>query len=524
MYGESTIPEKLATQFDELGIDRKLTMRILGAYNAGRYDSVQPVHVSSLPQVDGKVIIDLTTDLRRRLPLERAEASLERLGAKIDLRRIGAVDNGELILDRGALAEIGRRLYPLLSYGILNGGSATSYTDTTKNGAFSRTILDICSETFDRIAREATGHAKGITPGFVQPDGSPGPSYVELKMRSLLVEELRFQALTGRKEPALSPMFQMTSVYNDEEIAQTYEAFRKSPVLAELIDRTGMDVTRVRTGVQPMIAAFTHEREGRPKRLFTEAFGERDRILALPGGHGQNFEILRSVYEELYRNGKRFVVLGNVDNLGNTIDPVELALVALEGKQAGFDFAFKTPVDVKGGILVVDQRGRLDCADIGPAISHEEVLEAEATGTPILFNCATGLFDLGYLVENLDSIIDELPIRFSNQEKDAGAYSQAEQVTWEIIGMLDDFFVFGVDKYDRFLAAKLLVESLMTSGIGLDDPRYPTDADPAKDLRRVAAHLHRGLERKLAGAYAMRREGKRWVPLHAEEIPLRGGH
>ena len=32
-----------------------------------------------------------------------------------------------------------------------------------------------------------------------------------------------------------------------------------------------------------------------------------------------------------------------------------------------------------------------------------------------------------------------LPVRFSDQDKDAGRYSQAEQVTWEIIGMLEDF-------------------------------------------------------------------------------------
>jgi hypothetical protein len=354
----------------------------------------------------------------------------------------------------------------------------------------------------------------------VHPDGSPGPSYVELKMRSLLIEELRYRKVTGTQDPGLAPMFQMTSVNNDDEVSAAYTAFRQSPLLKDLIEQTGVDVTKVLTGVQPMIAAFTHERDGKPKDLFTRAFGDEGRILPLPGGHGQNFEVLGPVYGELHGRGKRFVVLGNVDNLGNTIDPVEIALLALSGKQAAFDFAFKTPVDVKGGILVVDQRGRLDCADIGPAISPEEVLQAEATGVPILFNCATGIFDLSYLTENLDSIVEELPMRWSNQIKDAGAYSQAEQVTWEIIGMLDDFYVFGVDKYRRFLAAKLLVEGLMTSGIGLDSPDYPTDNDPAKDLKQVASKLHAGLKRLLVEVYGMRLEGQRWEPVETRELPL----
>lgn len=520
--GIPTMPA-LQRQFKELGIDGELTFRILEAYNAGRYDGVEPVHVSALPKVDGRTILDLTGDITYRTPVEQAELSLRTLGVDLDVRASCKIDDGDLIFGRAQLEAVGRRLYPLLAYGILNGGSATSYVDLTKNRAFSEGVFEICRETFGRIAALSSGHAKGTTPAFVHPDGTPGPSYVELKMRNLLIEELRSRPLVGTGGPALFPMFQMTSVNTNSEIADAYKQYRDRPLLRDLIAETGFDVADVLTGVQPMIAAYTHDRDGRPKRLFTEAYGEAGRLLPLPGGHGQNFQILSEIYRELYRMGKRFVILGNVDNLGNTIDPAELALIALSGKQAGFDFAFKTPVDVKGGILVRDQHGRLDCADIGPAISHDEVLEAEATGTPILFNCAAGLFNLEYLIANLDSIIEELPTRWSNQVKDAGAYSQAEQVTWEIIGMLDDFFVFGVDKYERFLAAKLLIESLMTSGIGLHDSRYPTDADPAHDLKGVAQRLHSGLIRKLPSAYGMRLEGRRWVPLTVRELNEQGG-
>lgn len=518
MSDSSPTGPEIERQFKELGIDKEHTFRILEAFNAGRYDSVEPIRVSGLPTVDGARVLDLTGAFEHRIGREEAEASLRELGVEIDLRSLARLEGEELRLDRSALDAIGRRLYPLVSYGVLNGGSATSYTDITRNRAFNETILELCREAFDRVASLSKGRAKGITPAFVHPDGTPGPSYVELKMRSLLIEELRYRALTGKDGPALFPMFQMTSVNNDEEIAAAYREYRGSPLLEELIRTTGIDITNVRTGVQPMLAAYTHESEGRPRRVFTDAFGQEGRLLPLPGGHGQNFEVLKEVYRSLYRDGKRFVVLGNVDNLGNTLDPAEIALLALTGKQAGFDFAFKTPVDVKGGILVIDQQGRLDCADIGPAISPEEVARAEDGGTPILFNCATGIFDLRYLTENVDRIVEELPMRWSNQHKDAGSYSQAEQVTWEIIGMLDDFYVFGVDKYDRFLAAKLLIESLMTSGVGLEEQRYPADSDPSKDLKGVASKLHAGLKRKLETVYGMYLERNRWHPLTVSQI------
>ncbi|HKJ84796.1 MAG TPA: UTP--glucose-1-phosphate uridylyltransferase, partial [Spirochaetia bacterium] len=272
------------------------------------------------------------------------------------------------------------------------------------------------------------------------------------------------------------------------------------------------------SAVQPLISAYTHSDDGRPKRVFSEAWGKEDETLPLPGGHGQNFAVLADIYRRLHDAGKRFVYLGNVDNLGFLPDPVEIAYLALSGKQAGFDFAYKTPVDVKGGVLVRDRSGHLNCADIGPAVSKEDVAEAQDAGKPILFNAATGLFDLDFLVENLDRIVRELPTRFTDQDKDAGRYSQAEQVTWEVLGMLDDFLVFSVSKWDRLLAAKLLLETLMTSGIRLDDPTYPTSDDPASDLRSTAQKLHEGLVSKFESAYGMRRDGERWEAIPAAEM------
>ncbi len=304
----------------------------------------------------------------------------------------------------------------------------------------------------------------------------------------------------------------MTGMQNNHIIADALAEYRNSPLLEELIRISGRDVTRALTGVQPLIAAYSHGSLGKPKRLFTRAWGRENSLLPLPGGHGQNFIALKETYKDLYRRGYRYAYLSNIDNLGNTVDPRTLALTALSGKQGAFEFSFKTPVDVKGGVLIRDDGNRLNAVDIGAAVSQAEIAAAEEEGKPILFNCATGLFDLSYLFEEIERIIRDLPTRFSDQDKDAGKYSQAEQITWEIIGMMDDPLILGVDKRRRFIAAKIFLENLISSGIGLDSPAYP------EEFRPLAVSLHWGLENLLDRVYGMKKVGFTWKPKSVEEL------
>jgi UTP--glucose-1-phosphate uridylyltransferase len=503
-------PLDIAVDMREKGIDLAITRRILDKINQGAYDHIKPVKVSRLPESDGQTIIDLTGGLTQTLDFATARANIDRLGLAIDLPTIGRVAGNKITFTKSALSRLGTCLFPVVSYGILNGGSASSYFDRKKNQNFSGELLDICQTEFETLANLAKDKAKGLAPAFINQDGSPGPSFIELKMRALLIQALKYQVIVA-PGTCLAPMFQMTSVYNNEQISAAYREYQTSPYLRDLIMATGIRITDVKTGVQPMLAAYTPSEQGRPKNIFTRAYGAVNSALAMPGGHGQNFEILRQVYRDLLNSGIRYVYLGNVDNLGYTVDPVALALVALNRKTAGFEFSFRTVVDIKGGILIYDQRQRLNCADIGPAISPAEVLTAEKSGKSILFNCATGLFDLEYLVAHLDEIIEKLPMRISDQDKDAGRYAQAEQVTWEIIGILDDFLIFGVDKYERFLAAKLVLEGLMASGVNLTDPQYPTDPNPKNNLKTIAIKLNQGLENRLQTVYGLQKEGNRWV-------------
>jgi hypothetical protein len=514
------LSEALLQDMGSKGIDAKLTLSILEDYNSGLYDSVGLVEAAGVPAVDGLSVVPLA------VPAGGEVADGGRLLYAVDSRearvRLGALGLGfppsaregrgdETLFDAAALGAVGNALLGRTAFGVLNGGSATSYADLKKNLAFGQDVFDALAPAYERLAPLCKDEPKGLTPAYLEPNGSPGASFLLLKMRARLIAARRAKERGERVDDSFMPLFQMTSVSNDARVAQAYEAYRGHPFIAPLACELGLDGARWATGVQPMIAAYTHSSEGRPKRIFDRSRGLPDSALALPGGHGQCFRVLAPTLRSLHDAGARFAYLGNVDNLGYLPDPVEVAILALSGRPASFDFSLRTAVDVKGGILVTTAAGGRTIADIGPAISFEEVRRIEAQGASILFNCAIGLFDLDWLVPRLDEIGRGLPVRFSDQDKDAGRYSQAEQVTWEVSGLLPSFLSFAVDKYDRFIAAKLLAETLLTSGAAEGDRRVPSE------LADTSRRLKRALGLKLSDSYGLAIEDGRWAPVSGAE-------
>ena len=77
-------------------------------------------------------------------------------------------------------------LYPYFAFGVLNGGSATSYADFKKNESFNPELFNFIKDTFDSLSENYRNLPKGITPAFINPNGKPGPSFLELKFRKLL--------------------------------------------------------------------------------------------------------------------------------------------------------------------------------------------------------------------------------------------------------------------------------------------------------------------------------------------------
>lgn len=498
----------LREDMESKGIDVALSLSILADINEGLYDGVGQVRAAGVPPIDGVSVLAAGPSLEYCIPLGQAEASLADLGLPLPVTAFSRGD--DLVFPRAALIELGERLYSRTAFGVLNGGSATSYADRKKNLAFGEEAFAALAPSFEALAPACKDRPKGLTPAFVNPDGSPGPSFLLLKARARLLAIRSYLAKYGEAgRPSggeILPLFQMSSIGNDENMRRAYEEYAASPWLAGLAADTSSAPASFATGIQPLISAFTHSREGRPKRVFDRAYGKADSAIALPGGHGQCFRILAPVLKGLKAQGVKFAYLGNVDNIGYLPDPAEIGALALSGRPAAFDFALRTAVDVKGGILVESEGGGRTVADIGPAISLEEVGRLESEGATILFNCATGLFDLDWLVPRLEDIGRRLPVRVSDQDKDSGRYSQAEQVTWEVISLLPSFLAFAVDKYDRFMAAKLLAETLLTSGVASGDPRVPPE------LASTSRLLKAGLERKLAGPYGLVLEGGAWSP------------
>ncbi|HUX38740.1 MAG TPA: UTP--glucose-1-phosphate uridylyltransferase [Rectinemataceae bacterium] len=501
----------LRRDMESKGIDVKLSLSILEDWNSGFYDSVKPVKAVSVPAVDGRRVVDTDGLVSLKRPAAQVRELLSTLGIPepAGLRREDQGEGEVMIFDRLALEELGMRLLPFAAWGVLNGGSATSYADRKKNKAYGDEVFDLLEEGFDRLEPLCRDRPKGLAPAFLNPDGSPGPSFLLLKMRARLLLAGAYRARYGDPGRPFLPLFQMSSSGNNAELSSAYEAMSSEALLAEPAAALGGLVASGAlswaTGIQPMISAFSHSSEGRTKTIFDRAWGRPDSALALPGGHGQSFRILAKVLRKLRASGLRWAWLGNVDNLGFVPDPIRLAILALSGEPAAFEFAYRTPLDVKGGILVETADGGRTIADIGPAISFDEVRALEAGGSSILFNCATGLFDLDWLVPRLDEIGRALPVRFSDQDKDAGRYSQAEQVTWEVASLLPSFLSFAVRKEDRFIAAKLLAETLLASGIGLGDPRIPPD------LAAASRSLHRGLVARLSGEYGLELRDGLWI-------------
>lgn len=494
------IPSALLNNLESKGADIRRTLSVLDLLEtSGAAGNAPPAEGLRIPSASDSRIIDRTVPATLKLPVEAAAARLRKLALPIDCLPFARTGT-EAVFSEAELRKIGILLFPRVAYGVLNGGSATSYIDRKKNRELDPAAFDLLRDEFDAAAALSKDAPKGVTPAFVAENGTMGPSFLTLKMRSLLLRAAEYRTLTGDESTPLLPFFQMTSEGTDKPLRDAYRRYAKDPLLEGLIGKNGVDPTQAIGAVQPLLAALTHSAEGLPRGIFARAWGKENEGLALPGGHGENFRVLAPVYRALRDSGIRWAYLGNVDNSGYTVDPVSIALIALKGASAAFEFAWKTPVDVKGGILVERGDGRLSVGEIGQGVDKAALSEAEKAGKPILFNCATGLFDLDYLVPRLESIADELPIRVSDQDKEAGRYAQAEQNTWDIVGLLDDPLIFAVAKEKRFVAAKMLLETLLASPAGA---KIASAAEVAPGLKETSARLRTGFARLLRSEFGL---------------------
>lgn len=503
----SYAPEVLRRLLKDAGADPELTFLLLEQLNREGL-AAQQAAAADFPSARDPRILDMA-QAEFQIPNAEAEQLVRRLDLPGTLESWARRDKDLWVWGPSELEQLGLFLFRKYSYGVLNGGSATSYADLKKNAVYGQDILELYRSDLAAYEPLLRDQPKGCTPAFLHPDGSPGPDYLELKLRALLISCWRSQKAFGSYTP-LAP-FQMTSAATDGPVAQALERYRSSPYLVPWMEATGWDPTQVLTATQGLIGTFTPPDPQGQRGIFVADTAQGPRCLALPGGHGQNFRVLAPLQQKLEQQGGRWVSLGNIDNLGYLPDPLALALLALRGDEAGFDFSWRTPLDIKGGVLYQEPSGRLNCGDLGVALDRDQAFAAEAAGRPLFFNCATGLFDLNILNRERERWSRDLPLRLSEQDKDIGRYAQVEQVTWEVLGLMDRPVIFAVAKQERFLAAKLLVESFLTSGRRLDDPVFQKPEHAA--LQTLAGVLHGGLKKLLAGPYRLSLRQGRWEPL-----------
>ncbi|MCX7655782.1 MAG: UTP--glucose-1-phosphate uridylyltransferase [Treponemataceae bacterium] len=508
----------LRLDLERKGADIERTLHLLSILeqNKGKSFSPEP-DAHHLPEPDNTRITDFHRSSSYTIPVQKLEELLARHALPGPGERWGTRTGNFLTMDKHQLRRLGIHLYPFTAYGVLNGGSATTYGDSKKNRELAPLLYDHLKPYFDSYGPTIKDSPKGITPAFLQANGTPGPSFILLKMRSLLMHALEYRLLTKDRERTLLPFFQMTSHSTTLKLEEAYKEYQTDFLLTELIEQTGIDPTRPLGACQGLLAAITHSSEGLPRRIFDRAYGKPHEGLALPGGHGENFRVLAPIYQQLYEQGIRYVYLGNVDNSGYTIDPVELAYFALSEATGAFEFSLKTPIDVKGGVLVETKAGHLSVLDIGQGISREELTIQEQEGKPVLFNCAIGLFNLEYLVPRLRLISDQLPLHVSDQDKEAGRYAQIEQSTWEVLALMEQPLIIQVKKEERFLAAKMFMETLLASPVST----YLMErGDIPEDLRCTAQILQRGLQQLLRTEYGFffQKETNLWQPYPLEKI------
>lgn len=328
---KSDITPQLAAQLESEGVDLDRVFRLLDDLNAGKYNEATGIEPDSVPDLSNPAIIDRRGPASWTMNLDAARERFRVLGFQFSPESLGAVSGatgGTVTFAAAALEKIGIHLYPKTAYGVLNGGSASSYADIKKNRSLDENLFAEFRDRFEPLAESCRGKPKGTTPAFINPDGTPGASFLLLKLRMLLEHKRKYRELVGPLPGVILPAFQMTSVQTDAPVNEAFRSYVMEDELKPLADSLGCPPLEMHTAIQPMMAAITHSSEGTPRRLFDRACGKPDTGIAMPGGHGQNFEILTPVYKKMYEQGIRYAWLGNIDNMGYTVDPVSLAIFA----------------------------------------------------------------------------------------------------------------------------------------------------------------------------------------------------
>ena len=189
-------------------IDKDFSRRMLDELNMHRLELLN-VSIKSFPDKRHKSIFNLSGDIiKLKFEKRLVENNLKKYIDNFS-EFLRSEEEDFYIFTGDELERLGLALYPYLSFGILNGGSATSYVDILKNSDFNEELYLLYESKILEAKEAFKDLPKGITPAYINKNGSYGFSFLALKIRHLLMLSKRYMDLYG---VSVKPsMFQMTS-------------------------------------------------------------------------------------------------------------------------------------------------------------------------------------------------------------------------------------------------------------------------------------------------------------------------
>ncbi|KAH0787914.1 UTP--glucose-1-phosphate uridylyltransferase family protein [Histomonas meleagridis] len=179
-----------------------------------------------------------------------------------------------------------------------------------------------------------------------------------------------------------------------------------------------------------------------------------------PPGHGDVFHCLRDsgLLDKLLAEGKRFIFISNIDNLGATIDLKILNKVATENRSYAAETVAKTPDDWKGGMPIL-YKGRvklLETAQVPPG-HMDDFVDIKKFD---IFNSNNMWVSLEKLKESLDNDTLVLDVIKNHKVYNGKSVIQLEAAAGSAIQSFSDSISVKVPR-KRFLPVKSCNELLL---------------------------------------------------------------
>ncbi|MDR0950178.1 MAG: UTP--glucose-1-phosphate uridylyltransferase [Candidatus Ancillula sp.] len=190
-------------------------------------------------------------------------------------------------------------------------------------------------------------------------------------------------------------------------------------------------------------------------------FPENPDLEWCPPGHGDFYASFydSGVLDEYVKAGYEYAFVSNADNLGSAFDP-QIALFFAKSKASMMlELADKTDLDIKGGHIVKDKRGRLVLREVAQIRDEDKEIALDMKNHPY-FNTNSIWLNLKDLKKKLDETqgVIDLPLiankkTVNPKDKSTTPVYQLETAIGAAIGSFENSAVVNVSR-DRFLPVK----------------------------------------------------------------------